>query len=1115
MIADDIRQWLEELGLGKYGDVFVENEVGVRDLPDVTNEDLKELGLPLGPRRRIVSAAKGLNQVPTAASDTNASDADTARSTVASTPQAERRQLTVMFCDLVGSTALSRQLDPEDLRDVMRRYQDAVAGAVTRYGGHVAKYLGDGVLAYFGWPQAYEDQAERAVRAGLNAVEVVKDVQIGDGRSLAARVGIATGQVVVGDLVGEGGRDAEAVTGETPNLAARLQGVAEPGQVVISDTTRQLVGQTFNLNDLGQLDLKGFDQQLRAWNVVSEATVDSRFEASHGLTLTRFVGRKTERQLLFDRWELAKDSEGQVILLSGEAGIGKSRMVQAIREHVAAEHHYRLRYQCSPYHTNSAFFPIIQRLERAAGFLGNDVDEDKLDKLEELLAMSGESIDEVAPYFAMLLSLPWLERYGARELSAQQVRDRTVEALIGQILSLSRQRPVLFVLEDAHWIDPSTEALLGELIPRMADASVFVLITFRPDNVPPWPDQPHLTSIALNRLSRAQGAEIVRAVGGSNLSEAVIDGIVARGDGVPLYVEEIAKSLIERGLDIAETDIPATLQASLLARLDRLGSEAKEVAQIGAVIGRAFQHKLIASVAGKTDDEVVIMLDLLIKSELVYRAGTLPDATYTFKHALVQDAAYDSLLRARRQSLHSAIAQSLEAQFSNQVEAQPEILAYHMTEAGETEQAVEFWDRAGLRSLQRSATEEASGHFQKGIDQLSLLPRTPERDEREVKLQSNLGIALLSVTGFSDPAVTSAYRRARELCEETGDKTGLFTALWGLWLGEQFSENYAAAKQLSEQLLTLAHEIGDDELILQAHHAAWTTCRFRGEFEKVIEHTSAVEGLYDPEKHASHAFRFAGHDPGVCGRNCASLASWMLGHLDDARRQSGAAIALAKARNHPVSTAQAYSVAADIARRCGDAKSARQHADAAIAIAEEHGIRTGAGFTGALAALPWVLAEDGAEQEALAGIRAVLELPGMAIVRPGHFSTYAGICLKFGKPEDASAAVNEALELVEKTNDRVWEAELCRQKGEALLMQNAAWDEIEPCFEQAIDIARACRLRPVELGAATSLARIHADNGERDKAKSLLAPIYEWFTQGHDTPDLIEAKALLDELGNA
>ncbi|MEE8633513.1 MAG: adenylate/guanylate cyclase domain-containing protein, partial [Methyloceanibacter sp.] len=511
-MIDDIRHWLEELGLGEYAAAFEQNRIDVNVLRELTNDDLKDIGVEaVGDRRRILSAIALLGERSSEPSDGYVTpiDLDPASLTAPTPVAAERRQLTVMFCDLVGSTALSRQLDPEDLRDIMRRYQDAVAGAVTRYGGHVAKYLGDGVLAYFGWPQAYEEQAERAIRAGLDAVKAVSEVHVADERALEARVGIATGQVVVGDLVGKIGRDVEAVTGETPNLAARLQQVAAPGQVVVGDETHRLVGTTFSVDDLGTHNLKGFDVAVRAWSIAREVEAASRFEAAHGASLTRLVGRETELQLLVDRWELAKSAEGQAAVISGEAGIGKSRLILGLRDLVAESDHICIRYQCSPYHSNSALYPTIQQLERTAGFASDDKAGAKLDKLEALLRDVGDDLVVDAPLFANLLSLPYEERYGVLEQSPQQIKVRLLEALVAYLLRTAERNPVLFLFEDAHWIDPTSLGLLELAIGRLNEARVLLIITHRPEWQPTFSGHSHVTSLQLNRLGKAQGAEIV------------------------------------------------------------------------------------------------------------------------------------------------------------------------------------------------------------------------------------------------------------------------------------------------------------------------------------------------------------------------------------------------------------------------------------------------------------------------------------------------------------------------------------------------------------------------------------------------------------------------------
>ena len=652
-MAEDLGRWLEELGLGKYTAAFAQNAVDANVLPDLTGDDLKDIGVTaVGDRRKLLRAIASLAEDgddPAPATR----DAQTGSADRVASAAAERRQLTIMFCDLVGSTELSHRLDPEDLREVMRRYQDAVARAVTTYAGHVAKYLGDGVLAYFGWPQAHEDQAERAVRAALDAVAAVSGLQLGSGVELRARAGIATGQVVIGDLVGEAGRDADAVSGETPNLAARLQGIAEPGQIAVGETTRRLIGDAFELEDLGARELKGFPEPVPAWRVVGERAVGSRFEAAHSDRLTTFVGREHEIGLLLNRWEQAKQGEGQVVLLSGEAGIGKSRISQALRERAAKDPHTRLRYQCSPYHDSTALYPFISQLERAAAFASNDTPEAKLDKLEALLSQATDAVDAAAPLFASLLSVAAGDRYPRLEMTPQQQKERTLEALLDQLLGLAAQQPVCLIFEDAHWVDPTSLEVLGQVIGRVQGVRVLVVITYRPEFSPPWRGYSHITSLALNRLGREQCAAIVGYVTGNKaLPDEVLSQILAKTDGFPLFVEELTKTVLESGLlkDVGDSyelagplsslAIPSTLQDSLMARLDRL-APVKDVAQLGAAIGREFSYSLLAAVSPLSDADLHNALDQLVESGLVQRRGAGIEATYIFKHALVRDVAYE------------------------------------------------------------------------------------------------------------------------------------------------------------------------------------------------------------------------------------------------------------------------------------------------------------------------------------------------------------------------------------------------------------------------------------------------------------------------------------------
>lgn len=699
----NINDVLTSLELGKHIDVFVENEIDLAAARLLTEQDLIDLGLPLGPRRKLVAALTEQCVQPVSP-------------TQQQPHSVERRLLTIFFCDLVDSTRLSRELDAEALRDVMRRYQDIVAGAVSRYGGHVAKYLGDGVLAYFGWPQAYEDQAERSVRAALDTVAMVSAVQLDDLRQLKVRIGIATGEVVVGDLVGDVAQESGAVIGETPNLAARLQGAAEPGQIVVGENTRRLIGSVFELEDKGNADLKGFEQSIPVWRVIRESEAESRFEAKHKGRVP-FVGRKHELAQLSARWMNATTGDGQVVILSGDAGVGKSRLLRALRQRIEADPHIRLSYQCSPYHSSTALHPVIQQLVHSAGIADTDTVDQKLDKLEKLIALANIPLDETVALIASLLAIPYEHRYGKLELEPQQLRARTIDALAHQVLNLSKDRTVLLVVEDVHWIDPTTETLIGEMIARSASARVLVVLSQRPEYRAPWYGHAHLTSIVVNRLDKQEATQLARAVAGDRLPDSWIGNIVEKAGGIPLYVEELTKSLAEvnQSEQSPETaPIPDTLQASLMARLDRL-EDAKQIAQIGSVIGREFSHALVARLWHGSRTEVEAHLDALVESEMVFERGEPPDKRYYFKHALIQDAAYASLLRSRRKELHGAIVTLLEQGSGASADIPPETLAHHAEQGEIWEKALTYFRLAGLRANDRSAYSEALSSLESAL----------------------------------------------------------------------------------------------------------------------------------------------------------------------------------------------------------------------------------------------------------------------------------------------------------------------------------------------------------------------------------------------------------------
>ena len=912
-----IADWLKKLGLSEYAQRFAENHVDFSVLPELTDQDLKDLGIVLGDRRKLLRAIADLNGI----EKIQSKPTEAATTPVAPQPQdsAERRQVSVMFADLVGSTALSARMDPEDLREIISAYQRCVTETVRRLGGFVAKYMGDGVLVYFGYPQAHEDDAERAVRAGLELIAAVSALKAPV--SLQTRVGIATGLVVVGDLIGSGEARERGIVGETPNLAARLQGIAEPNTVVIAEGTRRLLGSLFELDDLASRDLKGIPGSVRAWTALRASSVESRFEAHHETKLTPLVGRDEELELLLRRWRQAVGGEGRVVLLSGEPGIGKSRLIVALDEQLQTEQHTPLRYFCSPLHTDSTLYPFISQLERAAGFERNDTIEAKHDKLSSLLGASPNHDNDVQ-LLAELLSVPTGDRYPPLNSSARQKKQKTIEALVRQLEVLVRQRPVLMIFEDAHWIDPSSRELLDTTIERVARLPVLLVTTFRPEFHPPWTGQAHVSTLNLSRLGRREGAALAGSVAGCNvLPEEIVEEIIERTDGIPLFVEELTKAVVEarvRDGDEASTlnrvppsalAIPATLHASLMARLDRLGAVAREVAQIGAAIGREFSYEVLAPIVQKTDMEVQTALSRLTAAELVFCRGTPPQATYLFKHALVRDVAYGSLLRGQRQHLHGRIADVLAEHFPMTVEAQPEVMAHHYRVAGMAAAASTYFERAGDRAAARSAYIEAAAHFRAAIEQADRLPQKDERARRALTLLLKLGPAITLTFGEAKPELEAVYHRARDLGREVGDGPNLFRATWGLWIYAN-RKGDGQSRKWTEELTSLAEQLADDDLLLEAQHCRWGDEFWGGDVPRILEATGEGIRRYDPKRHAHLGDAFGGHDPGVCALGCRAVALWLHGFADQAQRAVEKTLTLAETLSHPPSMAFAQRVSA-------------------------------------------------------------------------------------------------------------------------------------------------------------------------------------------------------------
>ncbi|MER9256603.1 AAA family ATPase [Mesorhizobium sp. M0598] len=1112
----DIAAWLLSLGLQQYEPAFRENDIEADTLPQLTADDLVALGvISIGHRRKLLAAIAALR----ATSDTAVTSTTRSLAAISGAatplPDAERRQLTVMFVDAVGSTALAARLDPEDMREVIGTYHRCVAETVGRYGGFVAKYMGDGVLVYFGWPQADEADAERAVRAALATLEEVGQAAPA-GERVTARIGIASGLAVVGDLLGAGAAQEQTVIGETPNLAARLQSLADPGCALIDAETRRRIGGLFEYRELGDFDLKGLPGPVRAWLVLGEALVESRFAAMHAASLSPLVGRDDELGLLLRRWQQAKDGEGQVVLISGEPGIGKSRLIAALEERVAGEAHLKLKYFCSPHHRDSALQPIIARWQNDAGFVRSESAGARLDKLEALLLPLGATLEEVA-LVAELLSVPGGERYPPLALSPERKKEQTFGALNRILDEKARRSPVLILFEDAHWADPSSLELLDRLIMRLAALPVMVIISFRPEFQAPWVGQTSVTLIALSRLGNRQATALAsQVVVGQALPAGMLERIVAQTDGVPLFIEELTKAVLERASqpDIAGSlSVPSTLQASLVARLDRLPF-AKQAAQIGAVIGREFSHELLAAVARIPEAALTQGLDQLVSAGLAFRRGTSAEATYSFKHALVQDAAYVSLLRSTRQKLHSRIAKVLEERWPDVVETQPELLAHHFTQAGLMERAVDYWQRAGERAFRRSAAAEATGHLAKSIELLRTLPEDRAQAERELHLQTMLGQACIARHGYAASETAAAFARARDLVEAIGDVSQQFPVLYGFWAVQYVRMAVREQQNLARHILALAEQHPDPERLCVAHRICGATNEMTGELPAAREHLEQAIALYDPERHGSTAFTF-GQDLGVAVLSHLVWVLWLLGYPDQASRRQAEALALARRVGHKNTLGFALMYSAMAGAYGHNAGVAAEHSASLLELAREQ--KFDLWRAGATVVNGWATARQGHGAVGIAAIeRGLAEWTGSGAewMRPFFLSLLADACALSGDVLRALGELDEAKAAVERTGQRWPDAELHRLRGQFLtaLPDGGRPGEASAAFQSAIQIGRRQSAKFWELRAATSLARLWRDEGKHADARDLLAPVYAWFTEGFETPDLKEARALLDTL---
>ncbi len=1140
-MTHDIRTWLENSGLGKYADVFAVNEIGMDVLTDLTKEDLEKLGVLLGDRLRLLKAIRsGASESasivvlkPTAPTTDAGTQPDAIAAPPAPANDAERRPLTVMFCDMADSTSLSTRLDPEDLQDVIRAYQEVCTRLIKEYEGFIARYTGDGILVYFGYPKSLERNAERAVRSALGIIEGIAQLNRTLTRErnveIAVRIGIATGSVVVGEIVGEGLVQERTVVGEAPNLAARFQGLAGRNGIVVGALTKEMLGDVFSYEGLGEHELKGISGRVKAWEVTGLRGDDTRTgEDDDNLDkgyARQLVGRDEETGLLRRAWQSTKDERrGQVVTISGEAGIGKSVLIDGLRAEVRAEGLPSIVFRCSPYHTSSALYPVIEHFKRLAGWQPDDDDTTRLTKLEEVLKSYDQADRETIPLFASLMSLPLpQDRYPPLNLTPQQQRLQTQDAIIALALEEAERQPLLQLWEDLHWADPSTLELVALLIDQAPTAGLLILLTARPEFVPPWPARSHITPITLNRLEIAHTKALVSHIAGMKpLPDEVVEHIVTKTDGVPLYVEELTKTILaseilrdtgesyELSGPLSSLAIPDTLQESLMARLDSL-PQVRELAQIGSVLGREFAYEMISGLSTTGESTLQEGLRQLVEAELLYQRGRPPRARYIFKHALIQDAAYGSLLRRVRQKYHLKAAELIKEKLPESIDVQPEILAHHYSEADSHEQAANYWRAAGLRAAERSANAEAIAHMRRGIEELLKLPETPERLRTELDIQKGLGAVLIAAMGYGAREVKDTYTRAKVLCDQVGDKSDRFAVLRGLWNSYFVSAELHEARVRGEELMQLAEAMDDSAPLVEAHRVMGTVSFLMGDFVNARKFAERGIEVYDPVQHQGLAFVYGADPCVVCGAYAAN-ALWMLGYPARAQATMDSAMSLVRELSHGHTETFALHFRSALRQYSHEITSVREYSRATVEAASKLGSRQWLIFGSVLAG--WADAFGGEPEQGIKTLQDALDQfrEEERFFAPYFLGLKAEAVGETGRLDEGLDVLATALQVAQTGGQCFHDSELNRLQG-IFLLKKGCVDEAEASFEQALIIARDQEAKSFELRTATSLARLWCDQGKPDAARDLLKPVYDWFTEGLDTPDLKSTKALLDEIG--
>jgi class 3 adenylate cyclase/ABC-type lipoprotein export system ATPase subunit len=1099
--------WLQSLGLEKYAEVLASHDIDLMVVSDLTEQDLEKLGLSLGHRRKFMAAAVKIRDSAVAP---EIGEAQVQPSGQSSAP-VERRQITVVFIDLVGSTALGTALDPEDIILLLRQYRQACLAAITKYDGFVAQYLGDGILVYFGFPRAQEDAAERAVRAGLEIVEKVGQLKQPDGVPLRSRVGIATGLVVVGEASGVGAAGEETVVGDTPNLAARLQSSAEPDSVLVSPSTHRLTADFFEYSFFGEHAIKGFREPVSIWKALRESATETRFAAAHAAAAGPIVGRERELAFLYDSWQRATQGSGHVVLLAGEAGMGKSRLLEALAERVREEPHRLLRCQCSPHHRNSDLFPFRRWLRHGLGISHDVSSQESIDRIGQLLARVGRHARSSTLLLAELLEIPSEEKLSSLEMTPNQRRDETL-AILEDLLMASVDSPVLLLLEDAHWSDQTTQTLIERLLKRIDRERALVVITHRPELKTNWSEHPQGTQIICKQIGREHGTALIRNVANRmQMDESVIQEIIARSDGVPLFLEELTKAVLELR-SLGPGSVPLTLQDSLMARLDRLG-RAKDVAQIASVIGRQFAYALLKAIAGASDSDLRADLGRLRESGLIFQAGSDTETSYSFNHSLVQEAAYESLPRSRRQSLHRQIADHLESRSVAAGESEPTLIAHHFSRAGEAEKSFHYWLLAADRSGQRLAFADSVASLSSAIAEAERVADMERRTRLKLDAQLKLGATLVHQKGAQADEAESALEQAKTLAQQINAGPQLFQATWGLFHNAARTRRFEKAAVLSDELLAISRDLGDEDLKFEALHHRWGVAYFTGQTAKILECTAEGVQRYDRDRHHKFSYVFAGHDPGACAYCARATGLGIAGRASSVRPTLDAGLALANSLQHPLTLAYVQSIGCFAMYLVRDLDGCQEFAQQLIQVSEKYD------FAATRAVALFMQGAARALQGDVASAAKQMEQSFEAALAYGFMGMLPGVIMaealaSADRSQEALALITRLLDESSTPETGVFVSELWRVRGELLLRQSARnSSQAEGFLATALRIAEGQGAPVYQLRAGIPLARLLAEDGRRAEAKVAIdrasaVDLSEW-----NGPEVGAATQLQSQLG--